>query len=665
MPFWWGRRRKFWYGRRRYTRRRKAFKRRFRKRPTYRRNRRFARRRRRRRKHKVRRKKTKINIQQWQPDSIKKCKIIGYSCLVLGAEGRQYCCYTNQADTYVPPKAPGGGSFGCELITLKWLFSQYIAHNNIWTASNQWLDLCRYTGCTIKLFRHPTVDFAIFYDRQPPFDIDKLTYTELQPQNILLKRKRRILLSRAAKPWGKPYIKLKIKPPKQMSTKWFFQQDFCQYGLVKLCASACDFSYPSIGPLAASTILTIYSLDINFYNISNWAATKQTAYYPYGTAPTVYYKYAIKGTLSDTQTIGNNFGTGKQAYYSSINYTTGWFNKNLIGGITYTDQEAHQKTAAQPLIVLRYNPDLDDGVGNEIYLTSLFSTHYDKPSVTENYHLNNLPLWMAFYGYWDFLKTTSKDKGIMNTHMFIVKCKALKPISQPSAQSYYPIIDRAFVDGKWPFDEYVTEQERTLWYPTAEHQTQTINSIVKSGPYVPKLDNLRYSTWQLNYNYKFFFKWGGPQTTDPPVEDPCTRKKYPVPDTFKQAVQISDPEKLIPQSILHSWDFRRGFVTQTALKRMSENLPIDSTFSSDNTETPKKKRRITKELPHTKEKEEEIKECLLSLCEEPTCQETQNLQQFIKEQQQQQQHLRKNILKLLTYLKKDQLHMQMQTGLME
>ncbi len=279
---------------------------------------------------------------------------------------------------------------------MKWLFSQYIAHNNIWTASNQWLDLCRYTGCQIKLFRHPTVDFAIFYDRQPPFDIDKLTYTELQPQNILLKRKRRILLSRAAKPWGKPYIKLKIKPPKQMSTKWFFQQDFCQYGLVKLCASACDFSYPSIGPLAASTILTIYSLDINFYNISNWAATKQSAYYPYGTKPTVFYKYATKGTLSDTQKIGDDFGQGRDAYYKSINYTTGWFNKNLIGGITYTDITATTKTAAQPLIVLRYNPELDDGVGNEVYLTSLFSTHYDKPSVTENYHLNNLPLWMAF-----------------------------------------------------------------------------------------------------------------------------------------------------------------------------------------------------------------------------------------------------------------------------
>nr|UHK06895.1 MAG: ORF1 [Torque teno midi virus] len=665
MPFWWGRRRKFWYGRRRYFKKRRFAKRKPRRRFTTRRNRKFTRRRKR-RKRKVRRKKAKINIQQWQPDSIRKCKIKGFSCLVLGAEGRQFRCFTNNSDKYVPPKAAGGGGFGCEVINLKWLFSQYIAHNNIWTTSNQYLDLCRYTGCKIKLFRHPYIDFAIFYERQPPFELDKLTYTELQPQNILLRKKRKILLSRQAKPFGKPYITIRVRPPKQMITKWFFQQDFCKYALLKLCASACDFSYPDINPKAVSTVLTLYALDYAFYNNSNWGNASK-AYVPYGTSQTAYFRPPPYDTKKQAQTINSNSLTAQEA----ISYEKGWFQPGLIGGALYVSAQAETSsykptlTGAQPLITLRYNPQADDGVGNEVYLCSIFSSHYDKPSVTESYHLNNLPLWMAFYGYWDFLQQTTQDKGIMETHFFVVKSKALKCITQPDKQSYYPLVDKEFINGKWPNDEYVTANDKTKWYLTCEHQRQSINNIVKSGPYVPKLDNIPYSNWQLNYQYTFFFKWGGPQTTDPPVEDPCTRKKYEVPDTLKQSLQISDPEKLVPESILHAWDFRRGIVTSTALKRMSENLPIDSSIQSDNSETPSKRRKVSKEIPHLKEKEDKIKRCLLSLCENPTCQETENLQQYIQQQQQQQQHLRKNILQLLTFLKKDQLHMQMQTGLME
>nr|UHK07004.1 MAG: ORF1 [Torque teno midi virus] len=661
MPFWWGRRRKFWYGRARYHKKRRFRKRKQTRRYTRRRPRRLTRRRRR-RKRKVRRKKQKIPIQQWQPDSIRKCKIKGFSCLVLGAEGRQMYCYTNEAHEYVPPKAAGGGGFGCELITLKWLFTEYLAHNNIWTTSNKYLDLCRYTGCTIKLFRHPTIDFVVFYERQPPFTLDKLTYTEIQPQNILLRKKKRILLSRAAKPFGRPYIKLKIKPPKQMITKWFFQQDFCKFALVKLCAAAADFSYPDINPLAVSTILTIYALDINFYNNSNWGSAA-SKYVPHGTSTIAYYRPPPYKPDTDKTTISSANLTTEQ----SISYDKGWFQPKLLGGALYTTADKTNNTLAgdQPLIVLRYNPQTDDGVGNEVYLCSIFKLHYDKPSVTEDYHLNNLPLWMAFYGYWDYLKSTTQDKGIMETHFFVVKSKSLHPITQPTKQSYYPIVDKEFIDGKWPFDEYVTLNDKAKWYPTCEHQRQTINNIVKSGPYVPKLDNLKYSNWQLNYNYTFFFKWGGPQTTDPPVEDPCKQQKYDVPDTLKQSVQISDPEKLIPESILHAWDFRRGYVTTRALKRMSENLPINSSLESTYSESPQKKRKVTKEMPHLKEKEDKIKKCLLSLCEKPTFQETENLQQHILEQQQQQQHLRKNILQLLTFLKKDQLHMQMQTGLME
>ncbi len=34
-------------------------------------------------------------------------KLVGYSTLVLGAEGRQYLCWTNEASEYVHDKRPG------------------------------------------------------------------------------------------------------------------------------------------------------------------------------------------------------------------------------------------------------------------------------------------------------------------------------------------------------------------------------------------------------------------------------------------------------------------------------------------------------------------------------------------------------------------------------
>lgn len=247
--------------------------------------------------------------------------------------------------------------------------------------------------------------------------------------------------------------------------------------------------------------------------------------------------------------------------------------------------------------------------------------------------------------------------------MFVVKCDALKPIRQATDQKYYPLIDRDFAFGKLPWDEYLDANSKKLWYPTADKQIQTINDIVCTGPYVPKFYNKIDSTWELPYKYTFFFKWGGPQTGDPHVEDPKTRNDYPVPDKLLQTVQVSNPQKLHTDTILHEWDYRRGLITSSALKRMSENLQIDTDFESDISESPKKKQKISKELPCSPKLQTKVKESLLSLCEEPTCQEQpENLQHFIQQQQQQQQQLKRNILNILTHLKKQQLHLQLQTG---
>ncbi len=75
------------------------------------------------------------------------------------------------------------------------------------------------------------------------------------------------------------------------------------------------------------------------------------------------------------------------------------------------------------------------------------------------------------------------------------------------------------------------------------------------------------------------------------------RGTYPTLSALEKTIQIKNPEKLDPKSILHEWDFRRGIVTTTALKRMSENIQTDTSLESDDSESPPKRRKVTKEIP--------------------------------------------------------------------
>lgn len=663
MPFWWRRRRKPWFGRwrRRFTKRRypKRRKRKFYKR---RRNRRLTRRRRR---GKVRRKKKKIAIQQWQPESIHKCKIIGFSNLVLGAEGTQYLCWTNEQPEYTQPKAPGGGGFGSEVITLDWLYKQWRAHNNIWTKSNKNKDLVRYTGCQIILYRHATTDFIFTYNRAPPFELTKFTYPDCQPQNILLRPHKRIVPSLLTKPWGKKYIKIKIKPPTQMITKWFFQANFADYGLVLLQAAAANFRFPSIAPKAQNQMVTIYFLDLDLYNIPNWGQTRTDAWRPQSTHQQWKFKYKLKNgeTKEITMPPTSAQSPYKTAYETSISRDYGWWQKGILNAFEMSRDGA--TVTNRPVYLARYNPNMDTGDGNIVYAISILQSKWTPPVTQTEYSIQGQPLWMAFFGFFSFLKHISKDRAFDLHYMFVIKSPAIIPVTV-TKQDFYAFVDWDFINGQLPWEEFLSEKIKATWYPKATFQTTTINSLVECGPFIPKYANISESTWELMYKYKFFFKWGGPQAPDEPVDDPKGKHTYPVPDTMHQSVQIGDPKKQTSESILHHWDFRRGIITQTALKRMQENLQTDTDFQSDDSEPARKRRKITKEMPYKNQEKEELQTCLQELCKENTFQETpQTIQQLIEQQQQQQRDLKYNILQLLTHLKKQQRFLGLQTGLLD
>nr|UHK04470.1 MAG: ORF1 [Torque teno midi virus] len=657
MPFWWNRRRKPWFGRWRYRRYNRYKRKRY---PRRRRRPRYAtrRRRRRRRRTKVRRKRQKINIKQWQPDSIVKCKIIGLGTLVAGAEGNQFRCYTNQRDTYTQPKAPGGGGFGVEKFSLQYLYNEWLAHKNVWTKTNDYKQLCRFTGAKVTFFRHPTTDFVISYDRTPPFNFDKFTYPQIHPQNMLLSKRHKVLLSAQSNPKGKHSKTFRIKPPRQMSTKWFFQEDFTMYDLFKIQASALNVNYSLYGPNTQSPNITLYCLNTQFYQIQNWQQDHgDHPYLPYIGYPTsgiIKYLY-YKNKVSTETTVST------QNYKSSINMQTGFFQPGVLQAYKIVKADGSE-FFYKPITVCRYNPEEDTGVGNKVWLTSTMSDHKWQPPSDNDLIMAQEPLYISFFGFWDYIVKAKKTKEYMQTHIFVVQCSAIKLLTPTSTQTIFPFVDYSFIQGKMPFDEQLTVQQQNNWYPTAEKQVQTINAIVECGPFVPKYSNLPISTWQLTYRYVFYFKWGGSQITNDLVHNPKDQGKYPVPDTVLETAQIADPLKQSYKAMLSAWDYRRGFITKSALKRVSENIPIDENFSYDEGETPKKKKRVTAELQIQREESEDLQSCLQELCKESTFQETQDLQQLIQQQQQQQLHLKRNLFKLLIDLKKKQRYYMLQTG---
>lgn len=658
MPFWWNRRQRWWRGRRRpYYKRRKYYKKR-RRRPIYRRKYTRATRRRRKRRAKVRRKKKTINIKQWQPDTIRKCKIKGYTVHVLGGQGKQFACYTDVRFDWTPPTTPGGGGFGVEKYTLQYLFQEYQRGNNIWTSSNLYLDLCRYTGCKFIFYRHPNIDFIVHYSRMYPMELDKFTYANSHPFELLKSKHHVIIPSLKHKPYGKRTKTIKVKPPKQITTRWFFQETFSSAGLLKLTTAAADLSYSYLGCCDTNRLITFFALNLQFYENAGWGnATVTTTYGWYKPRHNI-----PDGTWSGTDINGKRLTAviSSNPYQQSISYEHGWFQPSLLQMVTNDHQEVNPTTAG------RYNPTIDTGDGNQIWLVSVLNTKYDIPTTDPVLYIENLPMWQLMYGFTNYVIKMKKDSTFLQSYYLVIKSKFIEP--HHGLNKYYVPIDQQFIKGKGPYGSYVTTTAKAKWYPTLNAQLETINLFVQCGPYIPKLDNQKISTWELKSKYIFYFKWGGAELPGQETADPSKQGTYEIPSKLQQAIQIIDPKFQKAKHAIHAWDLRRGLLTRKAAKRILQDTESSSSVQTDSEEeVPQKKQKIQGNSLQPQEEEETIQDCLLSLCEEPTYQEIQdpqNLQQLIYQQQQQQQQIKFNLLQLILNLKKKQQTLQLQTGLL-
>nr|UHK06359.1 MAG: ORF1 [Torque teno midi virus] len=659
MAFWWYRRRKPWFGRWRrnnnYTRKRKRRPRRYRRR----RNRRTYRRRRRRHR-KVRRKQQKIIVKQWQPESIRKCKIKGTGTIVLGAQGTQFRCYTVYQDEWTNPKRPAGGGFGCELFNLKYLYQEYEYKYNIWTASNANYDLARYTGCKFTFYRHPETDFILCYDTQPPFTINKYTYMLCHPLMLLQRKHKKLLLSTATNPKGRLTKKFKIKPPKLLSTKWIFQEELSNIGLVTIIGAACNLRYPDLGCCNENLLITCYYLNPDFYRDSTWAQYSTQIYKPYAS---IVDNLEFLNTATGTKATASF--TNMENYDGSVSYTKGWFQPNILKANQV--KKGTQIYDHTPCGVLRYNPKTDSGKGNKMWLTSILTDQYRVPT-DQDLIMEDYPMWLMLYGYTSFLRQTKKDAAYFTGHILCVKSDSFYRVKGHSTTPFYVLLDKNFIEGKDPGGFTPVFQTTQRWYPSLKTQLETISDIVNSGPYIPKYNETKNSTWQCNYNYNFYFKWGGSQQPDALAADPAKKGGWPQTSNLPEGLQIEDPDKQKFASILKTWDYRRGNIKEKAVKRMYDNLPTDDSISTDSSccSSPKKKKMLPK-LQDPKKENKKIQECLQSLCEENIFPEEipkDNLFELINQQHLQQQQLKHSLMTLIADLKAKQRSVLQQQGLL-
>nr|UGV36005.1 MAG: ORF1 [TTV-like mini virus] len=653
MPFSYYPRRRYYYNYRRrnpYQRRRRTRRRRrpftFRTRKLVRRT--YGRRRTVRRKFYYKRKKLKrLPLNQWQPKTIKKCKIKGYFCIIQCSQGRQSNNYTLYQTTRAPHNYASGGGFSILKFTLDSLFEDLQKLRNYWTVTNENLDLCRYTGCKIDFFRHTDISYVCTYSLCEPMEVHKLSNMQTHPLRLLLEKNKIIVPSfKDAPHMKKTYIRKKIRPPKLLVNKWFFQRDFAPVGLLLLHTSCASLNHMYSAINTTNNTAGLYCINPDIFQKANFA--NATGYYPNSQ---IYYF----GTENGSQTPQPNDlipltsiirTPGKRGSQLS-NATKGnifWHqylhdDRQVFYSTKQSPSASEIKPLDKPIIYgCRYNAYDDFGTGNEIYVVNNLNESWD--TKTTDLSLNDYPIWLGLWGLVDWWKKIRPGYSLDSNYAIVIKTKHIYP-----QLKFYVPLDLTFIDNKGPWGTDVTDLSAAAqahWYPRLLFQQETLNNIALTGPAVAKAEYIK--DWDLHIRYSFYFRWGGCPSKLVQIENPKTQPKYDIPD--KLLIQhIQDPKEQTPSKITYDWDIRRGDYTETAFKRItkdSEHLQLSSTGRkrkpATDPETHHHKTKIQKILQETQDSETEEES------------EETPVQQQLQRLRNKQRFLTRNILQLINQL---------------
>lgn len=630
-----------------YRNRRNRFRRR-RLRKTFRKYRRRPRVRKRRYFNTYKKKAKKIKVQQWQPQSIRKSTIKGFLLLFEAGHGRFPNNFTQYKESFVPPRTPGGGGWSIQQLGLGNLYTQNEYFMNWWTHSNKGLNMVRYRGCKLKLYRQPETDYIFTYFTEKPENADKFWFPSFHPFRLLMDKKRVIVPSLQTQPLKrKLYKTLYIRPPKMLKTDWYFQQNLSNYPLLYFATTATSLNHMFISSKSENNNCSIFTLNTGFFYKSNFQ------YYPTTTGYTPKdntYMYGLQnGTLDYTKEKRANLIYLGDTHYNDpgqmvgINGWEKYNNPKQWGNIfyheyfdlyrtviimsnapsTFLDKSVIQTEIGstgilktEPLYFeLRYNPYKDKGDGNMAYWKSVSdatSTGWEPPK-DPDLIIKGYPFWLMLWGWEDHSRKLSKLRDLDNNWILVLR-------SNYFSNNYAAVVplSYSFVNGRAPYNndpEDISPEDYRTWYPKWKFQKEAINDLLMTGPGVCKAETV--TGIQAFMKYYFFFKWGGEPATMENIADPNSQPITPMPREIFTTNEIISPEECI-QNLLYKWDTRRDTITATALQRIRQCHPTNQLMFTDG-------RTTSTDLPQTTQTQDEKKT--------PKTQEEEILQQLNRLQQ--------------------------------
>nr|UGV39101.1 MAG: ORF1 [TTV-like mini virus] len=633
-------RRRFWFPRRRI---RKTFHRRRWTRKYRRTNRKV-------KTKKFYKKKKTISLTVFQPKSIKLCKIKGHKCLFQGSPLRSSHNYVQYIYSYVPEHEPGGGGWSLMVFSLDSLFEDYEHLENVWTSSNVALPLVRYLGCTIRLYQSQATDYVFLYDNCWPMVDTPYTHADSCPIRMLMRKNKIIVPSRLTQNRKKPYKKVRIRPPAQMTNNWYFQHDIHKLPLLMTTTTAVSLTNPFANPKAKSNNISLLCLNPYLFQNPNFQHFQELeGYYAKEIGTQKVFLYAslqdiphnitkqfigqliFLGNTKENQpgdTISNNENSytkikwGNPFYHRYLERSTETSYKIIFTTSNITTVLNQYKnnttiniqfTSITPPIfyTVRYNPQKDTGKTNKIYLTSTQDDNKFNEPKDKNLIFDGFPLYILLWGWTDFIKKLKTTVNIDNNYILTIKTEEFD-----ETLPRYTVVDLDFIEGFDPYqqhteDSYQTNNyNRNNWFPKLQFQQQSIEHICISGPACPRPINDYYL--QAYCRYTFYFKWGGCPKQLEKVYDPSLQSKWPTADKVSTRLEIQNPSTA-PQTELYSWDWSRDYVKKSAIQRIAMYTETDEkifspTESKANVQALKTQE---KEQPQTKEEKKLLKQLKL------------------------------------------------------
>lgn len=593
---------------------------------------------RRRRKTRVRRKRfykrrlkklKKLKIVEYQPEKIRKCRIKGYIELFECGFGRLSQNWALYKESDVPEHEPGGGGWSIQQLTLGNLYVQHQYGMNIWTVTNRGLNLCRFLGVNLTLFRQPNTDYIFHYNLQDPNIVNKWTYPSYHPYRLLEYHQKIIVPSMQTAPLKRKLYKKKfIRPPKKMKNEWYFQEHIKDYPLLTFYATAVDLQSLFISPKAENNNISIPVLNTSLFQRPNFASPpKTTGYSPNGTnylygllnAPEPYTETPLKNFvfLGDTvnNTPGNSLETGKTAnnwgnpfFYEYFTMYAPTTQQNIKVTDTQIDTKKITKTdlKVQPYYeIARYNPNKDNGDGNEAYFIRNFTDDQKnwEPPKDEDLILRGKPLWLMLWGIESYINKTKKFNLLDKNGILVIRTRFFSGVNYPA----YVVLNESFVNGQGPYFQDRNEINlfnNTHWYPRWKFQKETVENILSTGPGVYKTN--RGTSVQAHMRYNFLFKWGGNPSKMETIADPNTQPEGPDPHKINFTNEIISPHEPIGNYI-YPWDVRRDLLTKTATERITKIKTPEQFMFTDGTtsSTDPPLQKTTSQTPKTQEEEEQ------------------------------------------------------------